>query len=83
MSSDTYQKRRPDVVIMAVTSQIRPKPAFGEVSVTEWKKAGLLRPSVTKPILASIEKRLVRRKLGRLAKPDRESLREALSRILG
>jgi len=74
VSSDSYQKRRHDVVIMAVTSQIRPEPAFGEVSVTEWKKAGLLKPSVTKPILASVEKRLVLRKLGRLAEPDRESL---------
>jgi mRNA interferase MazF len=83
VSSDSYQERRHDVVIMAVTSQIRPEPAFGEVSVTEWKKAGLLKPSVTKPILASVEKRLVLRKLGRLAEPDRESLRRALSRILG
>jgi hypothetical protein len=41
---------------MAVTSQIRPASAFGEVTLTVWQKAGLLQPSVTKPILATIEK---------------------------
>ena len=83
VSSATYNQRRRDLIIMAVTSQIRPTAEFGEVVVTEWKRAGLLKPSVTKPILASVEKRLVLQKLGRLDEADRKSLQGALAMILG
>jgi mRNA interferase MazF len=41
VSSAQYHAERRDLVIMAVTSQIRPRPAFGEFTVAEWEKAGL------------------------------------------
>ncbi len=68
---------------MAVTSQIRATADFGEIVVTGWKAAGLLKPSVTKPILASVEKRLVLRRLGRLQEADRKSLQWEIRLILG
>jgi mRNA interferase MazF len=43
----------------------------------------LLKPSVLKPVLATIERRLVLRKLGRLEDEDRRALREVLRMILG
>jgi mRNA interferase MazF len=46
-------------------------------------RAGLLKPSVLKPLLATIEKGLVLRKLGRLEEEDRRALREVLDAILG
>ena len=30
VSSDAYHRERPDLIILAVTSQARPQPAFGE-----------------------------------------------------
>jgi len=48
-----------------------------------WKEAGLLKPSVLKPLLATIEKGLVLRKLGRLGEEDRLALRAVLDAILG
>jgi len=39
VSSAEYHTRRRDLVIMAITSQIRPRPAFGEFTLAEWKKA--------------------------------------------
>ena len=68
---------------MAITSQIRPRPAFGELTVAEWRKAGLIAPSAVKPALATIEKRLVLKKLGQLQPPDVRSLRTSLDQILG
>lgn len=82
-SSSVYNRRRPDVVVVAVTSQLRPASQFGEVVITKWKEAGLLKPSVVKPILASIEKSLLLRKLGRLAKEDRNTLQTTLRMLLG
>ena len=70
VSSAEYHTHRRDLVIMAITSQLRPRSAFGEFMVTEWKKAGLIAPSAVKPVLTTIDKRLVLRKLGQLQTPD-------------
>ena len=59
VSSMAYHAQRRDLVIMAITGQIRPHPAFAEFTLAEWKKAGLLVPSAVKPILTTIENRLV------------------------
>jgi mRNA interferase MazF len=83
VSSDAYHRDRPDVILMAVTSQVRPAAGAGEVAVQRWKEAGLLKPSVLKPLLATVEKGLVIRKLGRLEDQDRDALRRALKTILG
>lgn len=58
-------------------------PAVGEAMIAKWNEAGLLKPSVFKPLLATIEKGLVLRKLGRLTEEDRRSLRGVLDEILG
>jgi mRNA interferase MazF len=47
------------------------------------EEAGLLKPSVLKPLLATIEKGLVLHKLGRLQEGDRRALRGVLDDILG
>lgn len=71
------------MVVMAVTSQLRPDPGLGEVWGREWRGAGLLKPSAVKPVLATIEQRLVIRTLGALGAEDREALKQAIGEILG
>jgi len=49
VSADTYHQRRPDVIVMAVTSQIlRPAGALGEVLISDWQGAGLPKASLIK-----------------------------------
>ena len=83
VSSDEYQTRRVDLLIMAVTSQARPRSGFGESPISEWRKAGLLAPSLIKPVIATIDRRLVVKRLGRLQPTDLRALRASLSAILG
>ena len=83
VSSNLYNQDKPNIVIMAVTSQIRASDYFGDVRIQDWQKAGLLKPSVIKPILTTVEKGLVIRKLGSIADSDRAALNEALQSILG
>lgn len=40
---------------MAITSQARPAPTVGEIAVVHWQTAGLLKPSVIKQLLTTIE----------------------------
>jgi mRNA interferase MazF len=68
---------------MAITSQVRGAGHLGEVELQAWRLAGLLKPSVVKPVLATVEKGLVRRKLGPLEASDAADLRAALATIVG
>jgi mRNA interferase MazF len=83
VSSQAYNTGRLDVVVMAITSQLRASATSDEVWVQNWKTAGLLKPSVIKPVFATIEQSLVIRRLGALDSTDKHALRNAINRILG
>ena len=83
VSSDGYHYERSDLILMAVTSQVKLKASLGEVMVKQWEEAGLLKPSLIKPVLTTIDQKLILRKLGRLVKEDRQALKVALESILG
>ncbi len=83
VSSPRYHDERPDLVIMALTSQVRPPGVASDVAILRWREAGLLKSSVIKPVITTIERGLVRRKLGRLEADDRRSLEDALHQLLG
>ncbi|HVF86462.1 MAG TPA: type II toxin-antitoxin system PemK/MazF family toxin [Pyrinomonadaceae bacterium] len=83
VSSDAYNAARPDPVLMAITGQARGVANVGETEVIEWQRAGLLKASFIKPILTTIEKKLVSNKLRRLDQQDRDELQNSLRVILG
>lgn len=81
VSSATYHVARPDLILMAVTSQVRGTGAFGELIVQDWQAAKLLKPSAIKPVLATLEQTLVIRTLGRLSAADQQCLRAMIARL--
>jgi mRNA-degrading endonuclease toxin of MazEF toxin-antitoxin module len=83
VSSRAYNRAKPDVVVMAITSQLRPVPGLGEVCVSRWQSAGLLKPSAVKPVFATLEQALVIRRLGTLDGGDQAVLRKAIAETLG
>lgn len=83
ISSEGYNLERPDLIVMAVTSQLRPTATVGEVAVVQWQAACLLKPSVIKPLITTIEATLVIRKLGALVADDQKSLRQAVAAVIG
>jgi mRNA interferase MazF len=68
---------------MAVTSQSHGSSYFGDVRIRNWQQAGLLKPSVIKPILTTVEKGLAIRILGSITDSDRAALNKGLQSILG
>ena len=68
---------------MAVTSRIRSPQGFGEIVIEDWGAAGLLKPSTIKPVLFTIEQRLVVRVLGRLMEDDRAALKKGFRNLIG
>lgn len=83
VSNRAYNTARPDVVVMAITSQLRPSPGAGEVWIGQWQAAGLLKPSAVKPVFATLEQMLILRQLGRLDGDDQVALRKVIAETLG
>lgn len=81
VSTAAYNTERPDVIIMAITSQVRPENRF-DIPVQDWREAQLLKPSIIKPVIATVEQNLVIRPLGRLSERDQRVLAEGLKAIL-
>jgi len=83
VSSRAYNTGKSDVILMAITSQLRANAILGEVWLHDWNGAGLLKPSAIKPVFATLEQSLIIRRLGALAQTDRESLRQGIKLIVG
>jgi hypothetical protein len=48
-----YSIARLDLIVMAVTGQLRPDPRSSDVLISHWQAAGLLKPSVVKAVFAT------------------------------
>lgn len=83
VSGSGYNTGRRDLLIMAITSQIRTPLGFAEAFVADWQVAGLIKPSVFKPIFTTIERGLVNRSMGQLSAADLRTLREAITQVIG
>ena len=83
ISSTAYQRERPDLIILAITRQVRVPRTFGEAIVDDWHAAGLIKPSALKPLVTTIDTRLVRKTLGTLSTNDQQQLKAIIAAIIG
>jgi mRNA interferase MazF len=83
VSSDAYHDARRDLVLMPITSHIRPGDTFGDVLVQNWREARLLMRSSIKPVFATLDRTLIIRVLGTLSEHDSAALRAVLPELLG
>jgi mRNA interferase MazF len=82
VSNAAYNAARPDVVVMAITSQLRATAGFGEVFVRDWNAAGLLKPSAIKPVFATLEQALILRTLGTLGPDEQTALKATIAQLM-
>jgi mRNA interferase MazF len=82
VSNKMYNTDRPDVILMAISSNVREPLYTGEALVTNWQHAGLIKASVFKPLIATIEQHMIIKKMGELSNKDRKSLLQILNNIL-
>ena len=59
ISSVRYNATSQDIIIMAVTSRLEKVFDVSECRVQKWQEAGLLKPSSIKPVVATVEQKLV------------------------
>ena len=83
ISAEPYNQRHIDVILMAITSQQGAVAYADNLVIQDWQGAGLLKPSVIKPIITTVEKSLILKKLGCLSTLDQQALTDLLTKILG
>jgi mRNA interferase MazF len=83
VSNDIYNRQKDDIIVIAITSRVKEQLEFGEMPISEWNMAGLLKPSVVKPIITTLEKVLVLRQLGTLQDGDKQELNYLIKNIIG
>lgn len=81
LSSDLYnESKRETLLIMAISSKTDTALEF-EYSISKWKESKLLKPSVFKAAIATIEKEYVLTKLGTLSEIDIKKLQIIIEEI--
>ena len=83
VSSDLFHQTEPDIIIAAITSQIDHQHGQTDTRLKDWRSAGLLKPSLVKASLATLEPSMVWHRLGKLSKVDLEELNRKLAAALG
>ncbi len=81
VSTTAYQDSRADIVIMAITSQL--KPLAADVSIQDWAEAGLVKPGYVKAVIQTVSQDMLVRRLGTLSLRDLSGTRDCLRTILG
>jgi len=75
ISSDDYHKSREEVIVVAITSNIK-RLLFGDTKINKWKEAGLIYPSLATGIVRTIKMSMIIRKLGTLSKQDFQTVQK-------
>ncbi len=82
VSSAAYNRSRQEIVVAAITSNIR-RRLYGDHLLADWKGAGLLYPSLATGIFRTIKRSMIDRKLGAMPKPEMEAIDLKLRQSLG
>ena len=81
ISSSAYNRGRKEVVVAAITSNVRRRP-FGDYRIEGWKNAGLLFPSTATGIIRTVANGIIDRRLGVMGKSDMDAIDGELRRVL-
>ena len=82
ISDGNYNKRRQEVIVLAITSNTE-RILFGDTKPVQWKEASLLYPSVITGIVRTIKKSMIYRRIGALTQKDFQQVEKNLKKILG
>ena len=81
ISSDNYHKSRQEVIVAAITSNIK-RVLFGDTKIDKWKEAGLIYSSLVTGVIRTIKVSVIIRKLGALSKQDFQKVQKNLGKAV-
>lgn len=82
VSSQEYHTGRQEAIVAAITSNTT-RLLVGDHLISDWRKAGLLFPSVATGVLRTIKRSMISRTLGSMSPRDMEAIQASLRLSLG
>ncbi|HEY7220922.1 MAG TPA: type II toxin-antitoxin system PemK/MazF family toxin [Candidatus Binatia bacterium] len=82
VSSTAYNRSRQEIIVAAITSNIR-RRLFGDHLIVGWKGAGILFPSLVTGIFRTIKQTMIDRKVGMMPKTEMQAIDMKLRQSLG
>ena len=82
ISSPAYHRAHQEVVVAAITSNVG-RSVYGDHTIADWERAGLLFPSMVTGICRTIRRTMIARKLGSMTRVDLDAVDRELHRSLG
>lgn len=64
ISSSSYHQARPELLLAYVSSQVAKADQSIDYVLSDWKAAGLLKPSFVRPKIAAVEPQLIVHRIG-------------------
>lgn len=83
ISTREYNDASGDVIIAQITGRTSARPLPGDHRVQNWKKAGLLAPSLVRVRVTTLRANLVVRALGQMPTGDMQLIDKQISSALG
>ncbi len=74
VSGERYARTERKIVVAAITSNVQARTGPMDFHLTEWRKAGLLKPSVVTCWLATLSPALVLIRIGKLSGADLQAV---------
>ncbi len=81
-STTAYNTRRADIIVAPITSNLSSGQP-DDTALTDWAVAGLIKPSVVKGILGTVEQSLVVRRLGAISAADLLKVEQTFANAIG
>jgi mRNA interferase MazF len=82
LSADTFHGSRAEVIVAALTSNLRDPLLMGDYYIQDWRGAGLPKPSRATAILRTIRYQLVVAQLGTMPVHDMAGIERAIAAAL-
>ncbi len=82
LSTDAYNMRQVDLIVAPITSDVAHRQP-DDCVLNDWAAAGLVKPSVVKAVIGTIEQTQVLRKLGSLSTADLRRVEQAIAAAIG
>ena len=83
VSVESYHRGGTKFIVAGLTSNVTSPARFGDVSIQHWQQAGLVKPSVFRGVVTTVDELDIVRPLGMLNEADFAKLEASIAEILG
>jgi len=82
LTNEEYHNSRADAIVVAISCQLDAS-YYGDYVLSDWKTAGLPRPSKAKGVIETIDRSTIEHTYGELSEQDFDQLKTCLRSMLG